>query len=91
MKRLRDDGSRQQAPCHWCDCGDDSEHVLVDHATVTGRLCHSCFAQYLAVNVPGSRVGAYYTPEAIATPAMGSGVFLIDAVAAINPPWKAQP
>ena len=91
MKRLRDDGSRQQALCNQCPCGEDSEHVLVDHATVTGRLCHACFAQYLAVNVPGSHTGAYYTPEAIANPAAGSGAFLLDAVAAINPPYEATP
>ena len=34
--------------------------------------------------------GAYYTPEAIANPAAGSGAFLLEAVAAINPPYEAQ-
>lgn len=91
MKRLRNDGSRQQAPIHWCDCGEDSEHVLVDHATVTGRMCHDCFGRYLAVNVPDSRVGAYYTPETIANPAASSGTFLADAVAVINPPYEVRP
>ena len=90
MKRLRNNGSRQQAPCHWCDCGEDSEHVLVDHAAIAGRLCDACFGQYLAVNVPGSRTGAYYTPEAIANPASGSGGFLSGVVQAMNPPYEAQ-
>ena len=88
-KRLREDGSRQQAPCHHCSCGEDSEHVLVDHATITARLCHACWGAYLEANVPDSpHLGIFYTPATVCDPVAGSGGLL---AAISNPPYAAQP
>lgn len=88
MKALRADGTRQQAPCFHCACGEDSEHVLVDHATITARLCHACFGTYLEANVPGSHIGKFFTPPTVFDPAAGSGGYL--AAIVTNPPFEVQ-
>lgn len=87
-RTLRPDGSRRQAPCFHCACGEDSEHVLVDHDTITARLCHGCFGAYLEANMPDSpHLGRYYTPAMVFDPDAGTGGFLAIVT---NPPFGSR-